>query len=59
VGRPAAGGPAGLAPLAALAGALFFDLTEKRFKSYEVLRRCGQDLERATEERRASQFPSS
>ena len=30
--------PAALRPLAALAQALFFDLTERRFKSYEVLR---------------------
>ncbi len=37
-GRAAAGGPDALAPLAALAEALFFDLTERRFKSYEVLR---------------------
>ena len=29
---------AGLAPLAALAATLFFDLTERRFKSYDVLR---------------------
>lgn len=36
IGRRAEEGA--LAPLAALAGAIFFDLTERRFKSYEVLR---------------------
>jgi hypothetical protein len=35
-GRPAA--QEALRPLAALAQALFFDLTERRFRSYEVLR---------------------
>jgi len=37
-GRPAEGRPGALGPLAALAEALFFDLTERRFKSYDVLR---------------------
>lgn len=37
-GRGPSGGPGALEPLAELAGALFFDLTEKRFKSYEVWR---------------------
>ncbi len=36
IGRPPA--PAALAPLAALAQAIFLDLTEKPFRSYEVLR---------------------
>ena len=36
LGRPAEA--ASLAPLAALAEAIFFDLTERRFRSYEVLR---------------------
>jgi hypothetical protein len=31
--------PAALAPLAALAQAMFFDVTERRFRSYEVLDR--------------------
>ena len=37
-GRAAAGGTVALEPLADLAGALFLDLTEKRFKSYDVWR---------------------
>jgi len=36
IGRPA--DEAALEPLAALAQAIFFDLTERRFKSYQVLR---------------------
>lgn len=36
IGRPA--GPAALASLAAFAEVVFFDLTDRRFKSYEVLR---------------------
>ncbi len=35
-GRPPV--PQVLNPLAALTGAIFFDLTERRFKSYEVLK---------------------